>query len=311
MNNTIITGSTGLLGTALKNNLDKKNITVSDYKRETDGDLLIKENVDNYFNSIKKSIPETDTIIHCGAKVGGVLANMNSNDIFFKDNISINNNVLGAGLNIDVKNFVSILSTCIFPNENITYPLTTDQIDNGSPHDSNSGYSYAKRLLYYQTKMYRNFTGNNWLSVIPTNIYGNNDNFNLTDSHLIPALIRKAYEASIDDTDFVIWGDGTPLRQFIYSDDLAEVILYAIDNWKSSSPFMAVNSQEHSIKHIANIIADRFDLLERMKWDKTKPNGQHRKPACSDVEDFNFIGLEEGLNKTIDWFIENYSTIRK
>src|SRR5690606_2479673 len=108
------------------------------------------------------------------------------------ENVAINNNVLQYAMEIGVENFVSILSTCIFPNENITYPLTADQLDNGAPHSSNSGYSYAKRLLYYQTKMYRGYTGNNWISVVPTNLYGDNDSYHLENSHLVPALIRKA-----------------------------------------------------------------------------------------------------------------------
>lgn len=311
MKNVIITGSTGLLGTALKQEMDNDGLSYSEYKRKILGDLSIPRNIKTYINTIKQTKPETDTLIHCAAKVGGVLANMNDNDGFFKENVAINNNVLQTALDNDIENLVSILSTCIFPNDNITYPLTVDQLDNGAPHNSNPGYSYAKRLLYYQTKMYRNYTGKNWISVIPTNIYGKNDNFNLESSHLIPALIRKAYEASKTGNNFVVWGDGTPLRQFIYSKDLSEQILWAIENWKSDKPFMAINETEYAISDIANIIADRFGLLNKIVFDKTKPNGQSRKPAKTDVIDYKFTPLEEGLNETIDWFIKNYKNIRK
>ena len=310
MNNIIITGSRGLLGNALKKSIDDKNSTYTGHIRNL-CDLTDNDQTNKYVSTIKDVKPQTDTLIHCAAKVGGVLANMNDNDGFFKENVSINNNVLQSALDNNIENFVSILSTCIFPNDNVTYPLTANQLDNGAPHNSNPGYSYAKRLLYYQTKMYRNYTGKNWISVIPTNIYGENDNFNLESSHLIPALIRKAYESSLDGSDFVVWGDGTPLRQFIYSKDLSEQILWAIENWDSDEPFMAINEAEYAISEIANIIADRFGLLDRIIFDKTKPNGQHRKPAKSDVVGYNFTGLEEGLNKTIDWFITNYKTIRK
>lgn len=221
----------------------------------------------------------------------------------------MNKNLLESAYRAKYKNFVSILSTCIFPND-IEYPLTADKINLGAPHPTNYGYSYAKRLLGYQTSIFGNMIPeSNWISIIPTNLYGFNDNFNLNDSHLIPALIRKAYEASMAGDDFVVWGDGTPLRQFVYSDDMAKIILWAINNWKSDKPLMAVNEKEYSIKEVALIIADRFGIPEnKIIFDKTKPNGQFRKPAKSDVNWFEFTPLEEGLNKTIDWFVENYKT---
>lgn len=294
----IITGGDGLLGSAIKSKT-KKAIT---FKR-SDCDLEIEN-----FSLLLSLNKNATTVIHCAAKVGGVGANMNSNFEFFQKNIKIDYNVLNACLDHSIENLVTILSTCVFPDK-VEYPLTADKIDLGAPHFSNYGYSYAKRLLYYQTKMYRNVIGKNWISVIPTNLYGPNDNFNLENSHLIPALIRKAHEASISGCDFIVWGDGTPLRQFVYSEDMADIILWAIDNWKSESPLMAINEKEYSIKEVAMIIADRFRIPEnKIIFDKTKPNGQFRKPAKSDVNWFEFTPLEEGLNKTIDWFVENYDT---
>lgn len=305
MRKILVTGSNGLLGSSLVKEINKRGELSIEHSRQI-VDLMNKNKTEKFINKYNPN-----TIIHCAAKVGGVLANMNNNDKFFLDNVNINSNVLESAFINNVENFVSILSTCVFPNQNITYPLTANQLDLGSPHPSNAGYSYAKRLLYYQTKMYRNYTNKNWISVIPTNIYGFEDNFNLEDSHLIPALIRKAYEASLNGGDFIVWGDGTPLRQFIYSDDLSKMILWAIDNWKKEEAFMAINEKEYSIKDIAYIIADRFNLLDKIKFDKTKPNGQFKKPSKSDLKDFNFIPIEEGLNKTIDWFIDNYDLCRK
>ena len=254
-----------------------------------------------------------DTLIHCAAKVGGVQANMNNNKGFFNENNWINNNVIDNAVKYDIKNIVNILSTCVFPDKEVIYPLTADQIDNGNPHPSNHGYAYSKRLLYYSTKYCREVTGNNWISIVPNNIYGGNDNFNLENGHLVPALIRKAHNASMSGEDFIVWGNGTALRQFIYSDDLAKVILWSIDNWKSGTPMMAVNEIEHSIKEVVDIIANRFKISQnKIKYDATKPSGQFRKPAKSDIpNDFKLTSLEEGINKTIDWYENNINNFRK
>ncbi len=295
-NKVIVTGGNGLLGSAVSSKIDSYTFSRNECNLETDD-----------FSKLITSNQQVDTVIHCAAKVGGVGANMNANFEFFQKNIKIDQNVLNSCLEHGIENLVTILSTCVFPDK-VEYPLTADKIDLGAPHFSNYGYSYAKRLLYYQTKMYRNVVGKNWISVIPTNLYGANDNFNLENSHLIPALIRKAHEASISGEDFVVWGDGSPLRQFVYSEDMAKIILWAVENWKSESPLMAVNEREYSIKEVAMIIADRFGISEnKIIFDKTKPNGQFRKPAKSDVNWFEFTPLDEGINKTIDWFVENYN----
>ena len=297
----IITGGSGLLGNALKKQID----CITPTRREID---LEKDSFSTFLQSLDEQENKAEVVIHCAAKVGGVGANINNNFEFFNKNIKIDQNVLNSCLENKIKNLVTILSTCVFPDK-IDYPLTADKIDLGAPHFSNYGYSYAKRLLYYQTKMYRNVVAENWISIIPTNLYGPNDNFNLDNSHLIPALIRKAYESSLTGDDFVVWGDGSPLRQFVYSEDLASIILWSIDNWKLEIPLMAINEKEYSIKEVALIIAKRFGISEnKIVFDNTKPNGQHRKPAKSDVSWFKFTPLEDGINKTIDWFIENYNS---
>lgn len=300
----IITGSNGLLGSAVKELVGENNF----FHTRSIVDLTNSKAVDNMFYKLNKS--GYDTLIHSAAKVGGVLSNMNNNKFFFEENVSIDKNVLNNAFKYNYKNVVTILSTCIFPDK-ATYPLTINQIDNGAPHDSNSGYAYAKRLLAYETKIYREVTGKNWISIVPTNLYGKNDQFNLKNSHLVPALIRKAYECSLNGEDFIVWGDGAPLRQFVFSEDMAKILIWALENWKSGTPLIAVDEREYSIKEVVNIIASRFKIQEsRIKYDTSKPNGQHRKPAQSDVKDFKFISLEDGVNKTIDWFIENYDKIR-
>lgn len=294
----LVTGGNGLLGSPIVKKLKAKTFSSKDC------DLR----VNNFKDFILNNEYNPNTIIHCAARVGGVGANINSNLEFFSDNIKIDNNVLSSCLDLNIENLVTILSTCVFPDK-VEYPLTSEKIDLGPPHFSNHGYAYAKRLLYYQTKMYRNVINKNWVSIVPTNLYGPKDNFNLKDSHLVPALIRKAYESKINDTDFIVWGDGSPLRQFVYSEDMSEIIEWAINEWDSDKPLMAINEKEYSIKEVVNIIAKRFDISEnRIKYDITKPLGQLRKPAKSDINWFDFTPLEEGINKTIDWFIENYKT---
>jgi GDP-L-fucose synthase len=300
-NNIVITGGNGLLGSKL---IDITNGVKFD-RSECD---LITDNFKFFLDS--KNIKPT-TVFHCAAMVGGVIYNNNNNQKFFIDNIKIDDNVLSSCFDLNVKNIVTILSTCVFPSK-VDYPLTSDMIDMGDPHNTNYGYSYAKRILAYKTKLFKKVTGNNWISVIPCNLYGTNDNFNIDKSHLIPALIRKAYEAKINDTDFVVWGDGSPLRQFMFSNDIAEIINWSVDNWKEDKPLMAVNEKEFSIKEIANIIADIIDIPKnKIKYDKTKPNGQFRKPAKSDVNWYDFTPIENGINDTIEWFIKNYDNTRK
>ena len=153
----------------------------------------------------------------------------------------------------------------------------------------------------------------NWISLIPTNVYGIDDNFHLEEGHMIPAMIHRAYLSKLNSEKMVVWGDGSPLRQVIYSDDLAKLILWSLDNWKSNDSFMAINPNEHSILDIANIICNTLEIPSNdVIFDSEKPMGQYRKPAISNApEDFKFISLEDGIKETIDWFIKNYNIIRK
>jgi len=303
----LITGSNGLLGNALKKILGDGHV----YHTRKDADLTNYEETYNYF---KNKIVEDgiDTIIHAAARVGGLSANINNHQKFFKENYLINNNVIKVCSTFKVENFVNILSTCIFPHENITYPLTSEQIDVGPPHPSNYGYSYAKRLSGYETQIFRNILKKNWYSVVPANLYGPHDNYNLEDSHLIGGMIHRAYLCKQNNEKFVVWGDGSPLRQFVHSEDLAKLILWSLTNWKLEKHCMMVDETEYSVLQIAKIICKKFDFVENdFVFDDTKPKGQFRKPAKSDVNHFKFKSIEEGINETIDWFIENYGNVRK
>jgi GDP-L-fucose synthase len=238
---------------------------------------------------------------------------MKNNKGFFIENFMINNNVIESSFKNEIPNFVNLLSTCIFPDKNITFPLTPNQIDNGAPHFSNHGYAYAKRIAGYQTNVIKKVLNSNWISVIPTNVYGINDNFHLEEGHMIPGMIHRAYLSKQNSEKMVVWGDGSPLRQVIHSDDLAKLILWSLDNWKSDESFMAINPNEHSILEISNIICKTLEISDNdIIFDPEKPMGQYRKPAISNApEDFKFISLEDGIKETIKWFKLNYNNIRK
>jgi GDP-L-fucose synthase len=303
----LVTGSNGLVGSAIRELIGDGHV----YHDRSKADLLDKEETFNFF---KKAVDEgVNSVIHCAARVGGVKANSSDNIGFFDDNMTITDNVISACYDLGIENFVNLLSTCIFPDKEIEYPLTADQIENGAPHPSNYGYSYAKRFSGYKTRTYRNITGRNWINVVPTNVYGDRDNYNLDNSHVIPGMIHKAYLASLSNSDFTIWGDGTPLRQFIHAKDLARNVIWAIDNWKSEDHFMCINEQEHSIKDIAFMVAENFGIeRSRILFDEDQPKGQHRKPAKTDIpSEYDFISIERGIADSCKWFKDNYSTARK
>ena len=304
----LITGSNGLVGTALKDILGDGHV----YHTRQDVDLTDEKKTKDY---IKYHVQHSgvDTIIHCAAKVGGVPAKSMNNQHFFMENYLINNNILKSAFENQIPNFVNLLSTCIFPDTNITYPLTADQIDKGAPHPSNYGYSYAKRLAGYETNIFKNLTGLNWINIVPTNVYGPSDNFHLEHSHMIPGMIHRAFLSKKNNEKFVVWGDGSPLRQFIHSKDLAKNILWALENWKEDRHFMAINEYEYSVMDMVKVIGKKYGIdKDDLVFDSTKPRGQFRKPAKTDIpKDYKFISIEDGISETIDWFIKNYETLRK
>ena len=312
MKNILITGSNGLLGSALVRTLEK---TFNEYKiikhTRNECDLNDKDTTIKYLikNQLENNV---DTVIHCAAEVGGVLKNTLYSQKMFFNNLQINNNIIEASYLAEIENFANILSTCIFSQDSI-YPLTADQLQTDKlPHPSTLGYSLAKRISLLTTQSYNRIFNKNWINIIPTNIYGINDNFNLENSHVIPALIRKADQCSKTGEDFIIWGSGESYRQFIFSDDLASLIIWAIENWKKDIPFMAVNQNEYTIKELVYMIAEKFNIsIDHIKFDFTKPNGIPKMTASSDADWFNFVPIKDGLDRTVKWYIENFDKIRK
>ena len=300
MKKVLVTGGNGLVGSSI----------TSDIKIGKEYDLRNSEDTNKMFNYHKPT-----HVIHCAGKVGGVGGNMNHKGEYFYDNIMINTNVIEGSRKSDVKKLVSFLSTCVFP-DNIEYPITEKKIHLGEPHFSNYPYAYAKRMADIQIRAYREQYGLNYVSVIPTNIYGPNDNFSLNSGHVIPMLLHKIYNSQRNNTDFVVWGSGTPLREFIYSKDVAKLSEWALDNYDESEPIIFSNSVEISIMDLVDLLVKEFNFKGKVIFDKTKPDGQFRKPSDNSklksyLPNFEFTPIEKGLKETINWFIENYDKTRK
>ena len=254
-------------------------------------------------------------IIHCAGKVGGLGGNMNYKGEYFYDNIMINTNVIESARRVGVENLVCFLSTCVFP-DNIEYPLTEKKIHLGEPHSSNYPYAYAKRMADIQIRAYREQYGLNYKSVVPTNIYGPNDNFSLTHGHVVPMLIHKLFLAKETKTDFTVWGSGKPLREFIYVKDVARLSEWVLYNYNESEPIILSPSNEISIMDLVDLLVNYFNFKGKVIFDDTKPDGQFRKPSDNSklkslLPDFKFTPIEEGLKETVEWFIENYNYARK
>jgi len=208
----LVTGGTGLVGKAIEavvkeNNNDNETWFFASSK---DADLTSRESTEALFQRVKPT-----HVIHLAAMVGGLFRNLKYPVDFYRLNVLMNDNVMECCRIYKVTKLVSCLSTCIFPDKT-EYPITESMIHNGPPHFSNAGYAYAKRMIDVMNKAYNEQYGCNFTSIVPTNIYGPHDNYSIEDGHVIPGLIHKAYKAKRDGTEFVIWGSGSPLRQFIY-----------------------------------------------------------------------------------------------
>lgn len=310
----IVTGGDGLVGRSLytlTNDSQLKHEFI--YLNKKDCDLRNDLHVDKLFNYYKP-----DIVIHLAAKVGGLFFNIDSNYNMFIDNNKINTNILEACKKYNIKRLINILSTCIYP-DNTTYPLSSKNILNGKPHDSNSGYSHAKRFLYIGSQLLTNISDIHIVNLTPTNLYGFNDNFNLTSSHVLPALIHKTYIAKNNNSNLIIKGNGESLRQFVFSNDLAVIILFFIDCVleKQFNELIIGPPIEHeiSIKNLVNNIVSQFNFKGNVIYDTHYNNGQLKKTVDSTellryMPDFKFTPLDIGLKYTIKFFIENYNSLR-
>ena len=302
---TLITGGTGLVGSAIT-------VVGHPYYKisSVDVDLTDPITTNHFFKQLSPKY-----VIHCAGKVGGLAGNMNHLGEYYYKNIMINTNVLEACRKSGVKKVVSFLSTCVFPDK-VTYPITEDQFHNGEPHTSNFSYAYAKRMVEVQSRAYNRQYGTKYVCVIPTNIYGPNDNFDLENGHVAPALIHRCYLAMKNNEDLVVWGSGKPLREFIYSEDVANLSTWALKNYKEDEPIIFSTMEEVSIAELVDSIVKHMGFKGKVVWDKSKPDGQFKKPASnkkllSYLPDYKFISLDEGMGRTVEWFKEHYPEVRK
>ena len=306
-----VTGGTGLVGKGIQHIVDNTKYKLI-YLSSKDADLSDFQQTNRVFEQHKP-----DYVIHLAANVGGLYKNMTQKVDMFEKNIQINMNVLKCCHRYKVKKVVCCLSTCIFP-DNTTYPIDETMLHQGPPHTSNDAYAYAKRMLEVQCKAYQEQYGSRFVCVIPTNIYGAYDNYTLEDGHVIPSLIHKCYLAKEKGEDFVIRGSGKPLRQFIYSYDLARLMMWVLENYEDKEPIILSVSEkdEVSIADIGKLIAKEFDYEEHIVFDTNFSDGQFKKTANNGkllglIQDFSFTPLGKGIKESVQWFKENVDTCRK
>jgi len=308
-----ITGGTGLVGSAFSRHCDKK------FEWEIiPGPSLGGPN----FKDRKETIEffgdnNFDAIVHTAATVGGIKANIDNPLKFYSENIQINTNVLDAVSKVGIKKCISFLSTCIYPDQT-EYPLVEENIHAGAPHDSNMFYAHAKRMLDIHSQAIKKDKKLNYFCVVPNNLYGINDNFELNNSHVIPGIILKVTNAiQKKKKTLTLWGDGTPRREFTFSEDIPAIISFLLRKRKIDNVInIGNNNREYSIKEVANDIIALLEADLKIKWDTKKPTGQLRKPSSTQkLKDLGYdtsslTDLRLGLKKTISWFNENYPNVR-
>lgn len=308
----LVTGGSGLVGKAIQE-ISKEYKTFSFYFLSSSKcDLEDYDETYQLFLSYKP-----DYVIHLAACVGGLYKNLANPSTMLEKNLLINSNVLRCSHEFKVKKCVSCLSTCIFPDK-INYPIDETMLHNGPPHKSNYGYAYSKRMLDIQSKAYRDQYNDNFICVIPTNIYGKHDNFHLEDAHVIPALIHKCYLAKKNKTPFIVKGSGRALRQFIYSVDLAKLLMWTVEKYNGHENLALSVSEkyENTIEHVARIIARQFDYEFELIFDTSFSDGQYKK-TCSNkkllgyIDEFDFTVIKTGISQTVKWFVEHYSECRR
>ncbi|MEO9125320.1 MAG: GDP-L-fucose synthase, partial [Microcoleus sp.] len=298
----LVTGGAGFLGRQVidqlvKTGADADKISVT---RSIDCDLRVMENC-------KRATDKQDIIIHLAAHVGGIGLNLIKPAELFYDNLMMGAQLIHAAYEAGVEKFVCVGTICAYPNLT-PVPFKEDDLWNGYPEVTNAPYGIAKKALLVQLQSYRQQYGFNGIYLLPVNLYGPEDNFDPKSSHVIPALIRKVYEAQErGDKTLPVWGDGSPSREFLYSTDAARGIVMAAQSYNESDPVNLGTNSEVKIRDLVETICELMGFEGKIVWETDKPNGQPRR--CLDTERakerFGFVaemGFKEGLRNTIDWY---------
>ena len=304
-----VTGGAGFLGQHLVRNLQSKGAHDIFIPRYPEYDLVKSEDIARMLTDA-----QPDIIIHLAAHVGGIGANLARPAEFFYDNLMMGVQLMHQAWQRGVEKVVALGTICAYP-KFTPIPFKEEHLWDGYPEETNAPYGLAKKMLLVQSQAYRQQYGFNSIFLLPVNLYGPGDNFDLASSHVIPALIRKCVEAKEQGADEIVaWGDGSPTREFIYVEDAAEGIALATQYYNRSDPVNLGSSFEISIKELTELIARLTGFEGQVRWDTSKPNGQPRRKLDTTraKEYFGFsakTSFEDGLRKTIDWYLANRSKI--
>ena len=302
----VVTGGAGFLGSAVVHKLTERGYSEVFVPRSKQYDLRDQRMIAQLYQDVRPQI-----VIHLAAVVGGIGANQANPGSFFYDNAVMGIQMMEYARRFGVEKFVAVGTVCAYP-KFAPVPFKEEQLWNGYPEETNAPYGLAKKMMLVQAQAYRSQYGFNAIYLVPVNLYGPGDKFDLETSHVIPALIRKCVEAKEnDDGQIILWGDGSPTREFLYVEDAAEGIVRATEQYDGAEPVNLGTGEEISIKELARIISAEVGFHGRVTWDAAKPNGQPRR--CLDVsraqQYFGFRAqwsLREGIANTVRWFLEHY-----
>ena len=305
-----VTGSTGLVGSAVVRELTKQGYeNILTVERRV-CDLLRITDVSDFFKYNK-----LEYVINCAGKVGGIHANDMYGADFISQNLIMQTNIIEASHFFNIKKLMILGSSCIYP-KLCPQPIKEEYLLTSELEETNIGYAIAKIAGLTMCRMYRKQYGDDFISAMPTNLYGINDNFNLESSHVLPALIRKFHDAKINNLPEVeLWGTGAPRREFLFVDDLANALIFLMNNYNEDQHVNIGVGHDVSIKELASILKGVIGYEGDIMWNTAYPDGTPQK--LLDVSKINNLGwtaktsLEEGLKITYEWFVNNYNTIRK
>lgn len=300
-----VAGHRGLVGSAIVRNLQNKGYTNIIYRTHKELDLINQEAVRTFFQEEK---PEY--VFLAAAKVGGIHANNTYPADFIYDNLMIQNNVIKAAHDFEVKKLLFLGSTCIYP-KMAPQPIKEEYLLTGALEETNEAYAVAKIAGLEMCKFFKRQYGDNFISCMPTNLYGPNDNFDLKNSHVLPALIRKFHEAKVNNSEVVeVWGTGTPLREFLYVDDMADACVFLMENYEGEQHVNIGTGEEVSIRELAETIKKVVGFEGELVFNTDMPDGTPRK--LTTVDKLHGLGwkhkvsLNEGIKLAYNWFLENY-----